>query len=225
MASVLPSRLLGHINGNLFVFDPRSYKVDHFDIISYTWGWETHPYNCGINGVDWDVTIPKRRLEDIKRLMVSSGVQHMWVDCVCINQADASEKSAEISKMYEYYRNARKCHILIDLPEVWNPQDIVDNLKFIDHILTHMGGAALASEARLTENLANRLLMWANKEGKEWTFPVDKSMVMSAAVDMGVLNCYSTCIGHVRSLFDNLYFSRVWTFQEMILGKNITLWG
>lgn len=223
MASVLPSRLLGHVNGNLFVFDPRSYKVDHFDIISYTWGWETPPYNCGINGVDWDVTIPRRRLEDIKRLMVSSGVQHMWVDCVCINQADASEKSAEISKMYEYYRNAGKCHILIDLPEVWNPQDIVDNLKFIDHILFYIGGAALASEAKeLTENVTNRLSTWANKE---WTFGVDKSTVRSAAIDMGVLNCYSTCISHVRSLFDNLYFSRVWTFQEMILGKNITMWG
>src|SRR5947209_1837771 len=72
MASVLPSRLLGHINGNLFVFDPRSYRVDHFDIVSYTWGWETQQYNCGIDGVDWDVTIPRGRLEDIKRLMVSS---------------------------------------------------------------------------------------------------------------------------------------------------------
>jgi Heterokaryon incompatibility protein (HET) len=223
MAFVLPSRLLGHINGNLFVFDPRFYKVDCFDIISYTWGWETHPYNCGINGVDWDVTIPRRRLEDIKRLMVISGVQHMWVDCVCINQADASEKSAEISKMYEYYRSAHKCHILIDLPEVWNPQDIVDDLKFIDHILSHMDGAALTSEAMgLTENLTNRLSTWANKK---WTFGVDESTVRSAAIDMGLLNCYSTCISHVRSLFDNLYFSRVWTFQEMLLGKNITMWG
>jgi hypothetical protein len=42
---------------------------------------------------------------------------------------------------------------------------------------------------------------------------------------MGVLNCYSTCISYVRSLFDNPYFTRMWTFQEMILGKNITMWG
>lgn len=225
MASILPSRLLAHINGEFFVFDPRSSGVDNFDIVSYTWGDQIAPYNCGIDGVTWDVTIAKEKLEDIKRLMVISGVQYMWVDCVCLNQVDSTEKSAEIAKMYQYYKNARKCHILINMDEVWDPQDIVNNLKFLDHILSHMRGAALASEARLTENLANRLLMWANKEGKEWTFPVDKSMVMSAAVDMGVLNCYSTCIGHVRSLFDNLYFSRVWTFQEMILGKNITLWG
>ena len=86
-----------------------------------------------------------------------------------------------------------------------------------------MGGAALASEARLTENVSNRLSKWADSD--EWAFPVNKMIVRSAAVDMGVLNCYATCINHIRSLFDNMYFTRVWTFQEMILGKNITLWA
>ena len=223
MASVLPLRLLGHINGNFFVFDPRSYKVDHFDIMSYRWGRLIDPYNCGIDGVNWDLTISRKKLEDIKRLMVASSVQYMWVDCLCINQADTKEKSAEISKMYQYYMNARTCHILIDMPEVWNPQEIVDNLKDLDHVLSHMRGAALASEAMgLTKNIINRLSTWANKE---WTFGVDKSTVRSTAIDMGVLNCYSTSINHVMSLFGNEYFTRVWTFQEMILGKNITMWG
>jgi len=223
MATDLPSRLLGHSNGKFFVCDPRDRKVDHFDIISYTWGDLVDPYNCGIEGVDWDVIISKEKLEDIKRLMISAGVQYLWVDCVCINQADSKEKSAEISRMYEYYKNARMCYILMNMAEVWNPQEIVDDLKFLDHILSHMRGAALASEAReLTPNLTNRLSTWANKE---WKFDVDKPTVRSAAIDMGVLNCYSTCISHVRSLFENPYFSRVWTFQEMILGKNITMWG
>jgi hypothetical protein len=223
MAFVLPLRLLGHIDGNFFVFDPRAYNVRQFDIISYTWGEKQLPYKCAIAGVDWDVIISSEKLEDIKRLMICSGVQYLWVDCLCINQADVREKSAEISKMYEYYKSAHKCHILVDMPEVWNPQDIVDDLKFLDHVLSHMGGAALASEAvALTESVTRRLSMWARRE---WTFEVDPLTVRSAAVDMGVLNCYSTCVKHVRSLFDNLYFSRVWTFQEMLLGKKITMWG
>jgi Heterokaryon incompatibility protein (HET) len=226
MAAVLPNpplRLLRHSQGNFSVFDPRHDGVDHFDILSYTWGPETQPWNCEINGVDWDLIITSTKLEDIKRLMVSSGVQYLWVDCLCINQADESEKSAEMSKMFDYYRSARMCYILIDLPDVWKPQDIVDNLQFIDHILSHMHGAALASEAKgLTQNLTNRLAWWANAE---WTFDMDKSKVRAAAIDMGVLNCYSTCISNVRSVFQNLYFTRVWTFQEMLLGNNITMWG
>lgn len=160
MASILPLRLLGHIKGNFFVFDPHSNEVRTFDIVSYTRGEKQPPYRCGIEGVDWDMVISKEKLEDIKRLMVSSGVQYLWVDCLCINQTDATEKSAEISKMYQYYKSAQKCYILIDMPELWNPQDIVDELKFLDHVLSHMGGAELASEALgLTENVIRRLSM------------------------------------------------------------------
>jgi len=223
MASFLPSRLLGHSDGKFFVFDPRSRDVDQFDIVSYTWGKEVAKYNCGIEGVDWDVTVSPARIEDIKKLIVKADLQYLWVDCVCINQADTAQKNIEVAQMYNYYRNARRCHILMDMSAVYLPQDIVDNLKFLDHVLSHMREAAVSSEAKgLTENMNNRLATWANKE---WKFPVDKPTARSAAVDMGVLNCYSTCISHVRSFFDNPYFTRVWTFQEMILGKNITMWG
>ncbi|TVY78330.1 hypothetical protein LSUE1_G006695 [Lachnellula suecica] len=224
MAAVLPSRLLSHINGRFEVFDTRdpSRRVDHFDIITYRWGENVLPYNCGIDGVNWNVKVAEKKLDDIKRLMIKENVQYLWVDCVCLNQDDKEEMSNEIPKMYQYYKSARKCYILMDMDEVWNPQEIVDNLKFIDHILSHMRGAALASEAFLSANLTNRLASWASTK---WNFPMDASTVRSAAIDLGVLKCYSTCINRVRSLFDNLYFSRVWTFQEMLLGKNITMYG
>ncbi|KAI9172579.1 hypothetical protein HJFPF1_02085 [Paramyrothecium foliicola] len=223
MTSELPLRLLGHINGEFIVFDPRSHQISDFDILSYTWGQEVTPYNCDIRGVDWPITIAPQKLEDIKRLMIRSEVQYLWVDCVCLNQANQVEKDTEIAKMFQYYKYARRCHILVDMTEVWNPQDIVNDLKFLDHVLTHMRGAALASEAvGLTENMIGRLSAWSEAN---WSFPMDKMMAKSAAIDLGVLNCYATCINHVKSLFANSYFSRVWTFQEMILGKNIIMWG
>lgn len=223
MATTLPLRLLSHSNGKFFVVDPRAHNVTKFDILSYTWGQGVELYNCGIGGVDWNVTISKEKLEDIKQLMVTANVQYMWVDCVCINQTDKREKVAEIPKMYEYYRCAEKCHILIGMAEAWIPQTIVDDLKFMDHVLYHMRGSALASDAvGLTDNLIKRLNEWAKRK---WKFDIDKATVRSAAIELGVLNCYATCIDHVRSLFENVYFTRVWTFQEMILGKNITMWG
>ncbi|KAF4483547.1 alcohol dehydrogenase [Fusarium agapanthi] len=145
------------------------------------------PIKCGLGGVTWDIKINPDKLEDIKRLMVAANITFLWADCVCINQTDETEKSAEIPKMFEYYRNAERCHLLMDVKEAWIAQEIVDDLKFLDHVLYHI--------------------------------------VRSTAIDMGVINCYSTCIERVTSLFDNDYFTRVWTFQEMILGKNITMWG
>ncbi|KAK7424052.1 hypothetical protein QQX98_000662 [Neonectria punicea] len=223
MSFELPLRLLCHDNGNFFVVDPAAHRVTSFDIISYTWGDEVKPYDCQIGGVTWNVKIHRDKLDDIKRLMVAADMRYLWVDCVCINQTDENEKASEIPKMFEYYRNAERCHLLLDMEEKRIPQKIVDDLKFIDHILYHMRGAALATEAvGLTDNLISRLAQWANTK---WKFDIAQSTVRSAAIDMGVVNCYSTCIDRVTSLFDNAYFSRVWTFQEMILGKNITMWG
>jgi hypothetical protein len=227
MAATLPSRLLGLINGQFQVFNPRSPgapTVDAFDIISYTWSAPRPEYRCGIPGVTWNLTIDWKKIEEIKNLMSRSEVRpFMWVDCLCINQSDKTEKSFEISKMYEYYKSARQCHILIDMPKLWDQQKIVDDLKFVDHILSNMVGASLASETKLSENVISRLSKWATDA--EWAFPLEKSLVRSASIDMGLLNCYATCTKCVASLFDNFYFSRVWTFEEMLLGKNITMWA
>ena len=101
MSSALPLRLLGRNDEDFFVFDSRSHPVDHFDIISYRWGPEASPYRCGIDGVNWNVTISEEKLKDIKTLMMNAEVQYLWVDCLCLDQDNTREKSAEISRMYE----------------------------------------------------------------------------------------------------------------------------
>ncbi|KAF1837630.1 hypothetical protein BDW02DRAFT_576916 [Decorospora gaudefroyi] len=223
MASYFPSRLLRHNDGKFSVVDPRSEHIDRFDIISYTWGDKVDPYSCDIPGVDWVLTIAEEKLNDIKRLMEREGIKYLWADCVCINQTDETEKSVEVSRMFEYYKSADRCHILLDMPAIWDPQVIVDDLKFVDHVLSHMEGSALASGAPgILAGERHRLQTWAQAD---WAFSVPRTTVGSAAIDMGVLNCYATCVNHVQSLFRNLYFTRVWTFQEMILGKNVVMWA
>ncbi|KAK3987245.1 heterokaryon incompatibility protein-domain-containing protein [Cladorrhinum sp. PSN332] len=223
-AMILPSRLLARDNdGNFFVIDPRAYNVQEFDIISYRWGAPAQPYKCDVVGADWDVTISNDKLSEIKSLMITAGIQFLWCDCVCIHQGDAAEKAREIANMYQYYMSASRCHILLDMDEVWNPQQIVDNLKLVDHVRTNIEGSEFATQLRLSEDVLQLLATWA--EGNPWSFPVPKSTVRSAGVELGLLNCYSTSAKYVLSVFQNLYFSRVWTFQEMILGKNITMWG
>jgi hypothetical protein len=224
MAAVIPIRLLSCTKGNFEVVDTRTlgYGVYNFDIITYTWGDPVKSYDCKIDGVTWEMTINEQKLKDIKRLMMTAEIQYLWVDCICINQADPIEQSIELDKMYDYYKSASNCFVLLDMVEVWDPQMIVNNLSFIDHVLSNMCGAAIASETRLTPNILYDLAAWADTT---WTFPMDKSSVRTAAIDLGVLNCYSTCISRIRSLFHNAYFTRVWTFQEILLGKNITMYG
>jgi len=223
MASHLPTRLICQIDGKFSVVRSSDVHVECFDIVSYTWGDEVPPWDCKMPGVDFLLKISEDKVTDIKRLMIAEDIQYLWVDCVCIIQNSEADKAIEVSKMFEYYKNAQRCHVLLDMDVIWNPQEIVDNLKFVDHILVHMEGSSLAAGAPgIMPEQKKRLQDW---EKEDWTFAIPQAMVRSAAIDMGVLNCYSTCVKHVRSLFRNPYFTRVWTFQEMILGKNVVMWA
>jgi hypothetical protein len=159
MATTLPQRLLTIVGGELGVINTIEHNVSEFDIVSYTWGGTVDAYDASIPGVNWKVEISKDRIDDIKRLMEAPKgkyeTRYVWADCVCIDQNNEAEKNTEMAKMYEYYKSARMCHILLHMDGIWNPHRILNDLRFIDHILSYLGGAALAREARLTPNLTS----------------------------------------------------------------------
>ncbi|GAP84468.1 putative heterokaryon incompatibility protein OR [Rosellinia necatrix] len=219
-----PRYLLCREDDKFFVFDTggRTYE---YDIVSYCWGAEVEEYDCKIDGVNWLVRISEKKIAQFKKLMRRQDVKCMWVDSLCINKSDKQHESEELSKMFQYYKQARNCYLLMDTPKAFNPEQIADDLKFLDHIQSNIGGASMISGSQmLAPGLRERHARWAEKE--TWIRDeMPKAMLKSAGIDLGVMNCYNTCANHVMSLFSNKYFTRVWTFQEMILGKNIEIIG
>jgi hypothetical protein len=248
MSSIRPLRLLHQHQGIFTLVDLRHTYVESYDIISHRWypaEAKLYGYDdkCGpdrkvlkdpsnpekeltghkIQGLDWEIDISREKIAHIKSFMIAADVEYLWVDCICIRQDDENEKDGEVPKMFEYYKAAQTCHILMNMAAVWDPKEMVHELKFVDHVMYHMGGSSLSSEApNLSKGTVDRLQHWTSAP---WVFPIPKNIAASAALDLGVLNCYATCVRNVISLFDNEYFTRVWTFQEMILGKNVKLWA
>jgi hypothetical protein len=248
MSPIRPLRLLRQQRGIFTLADLRHTYVESYDIISHRWyPAEAKPYGyddkCGtdgrvlkdpsdpekeltghkIQGLDWVIDISREKIAHIKDFMIAADLEYLWVDCICIKQDDEEEKAGEVPKMFEYYKAAQTCHILMKMPAVWDPKEMVHELKFVDHVMYHMGGSSLSSETpNLSKGTVDCLKHWA---GTPWLFPIPKATAASAALDLGLLNCYATCVRNVISLFDNEYFTRVWTFQEMILGKNVRLWA
>ena len=236
-----PLRLLSHKDGNFFVFHPTTDLS--YDIISYTWTDSVRrdnaepapappdgkppklpplpPNQIAIEGVSWPISISKAKLSEIKAFMLHAKITYLWADCVCINQADDVEMTGELENMYYYYTQAARCHILLDMEETWDPHGIVDDLRFVDHIMSRMGGAAVAAGAGLGVEMFGRMKTWGDKG---WEFGADKGVVRAAGFEPGVVNCYATSVKRVQGLFEHLYFTRVWTFQEMLLGKNVLMW-
>jgi len=90
------------IECDLYVSSPDKKPVYH--ALSYTWGRADDTVPVQINRQDVLVTRNLRiALENIRE------EEHdvvLWIDAICINQGDATEKSIQVSQMRDIYANA-----------------------------------------------------------------------------------------------------------------------
>jgi hypothetical protein len=91
-----------------------------YEATSYTWGDPTITHIISCNGRNFTVTISayqflwRLRLEDKDRLL--------WMDSICINQANHEEKAQQVPMMGDLYQKARR--VVIWLGEACNDSDL-----------------------------------------------------------------------------------------------------
>ena len=76
-----------------------------YESLSYTWGSATNVKAIEINGV----FIPIRRNLDraLRHFRRKDQERVLWIDAICINQADDAEKSWQVKLMADIYRRAQ----------------------------------------------------------------------------------------------------------------------
>lgn len=86
-------------------------------IISHVWGDATNFIQ--LEGVNWMIPISyPGKLEDIRTCLRMHCVKYAWIDILCINQDDDTDKMREVPKMEAYYKLAQCCYICLDtLPD------------------------------------------------------------------------------------------------------------
>ncbi len=70
--------------------------------LSYVWGNPDKVHTIGLNGQDFQVTDNLMFFLRRKRTVTLA----FWIDAICINQDDETEKSEQIARMGEIYKNA-----------------------------------------------------------------------------------------------------------------------
>ncbi|KAH8744640.1 heterokaryon incompatibility protein-domain-containing protein [Hyaloscypha sp. PMI_1271] len=82
------------------------YSEDTYEALSYTWGTAAQTRNILINNYNFPVT---ENLETaLRHLQLQEGDRIIWVDAVCINQKDNSEKNHQVQMMAKIYERAKK---------------------------------------------------------------------------------------------------------------------
>ncbi|KAN0116731.1 Heterokaryon incompatibility [Hyaloscypha variabilis] len=79
----------------------------HYEALSYVWGTEKAPDPILLDGQPFYIT---ENLKDAL-IMVRQGSQKervLWIDAICINQNDLSERSAQVRQMRQIYSSAER---------------------------------------------------------------------------------------------------------------------
>ncbi|KAJ3041723.1 hypothetical protein HDV00_008811 [Rhizophlyctis rosea] len=114
--SDVPFRLYNHACKSVDIISTASNLSDipPYTIVSHVWG-DVHSIKSSISGVSW--LIPISNSAKLAYVTAHCPAEHIWMDILCLNQADQSDICAQIQYMGEYYAKADKCVVLLeDLP-------------------------------------------------------------------------------------------------------------
>ncbi|KAI0138022.1 heterokaryon incompatibility protein-domain-containing protein [Hypoxylon sp. NC0597] len=151
-----------------------------YEALSYAWGNNTRPREILLNGEVFPVT--SNLYTALRRLQSrDNGRTPLWVDQICINAGDNSEKYQQIRHMSRIYRKAS--NVIVWLGDVQGTDGDELTLKRI-----------LQSSA-------------------------DTRAFYTLLYEQG----YSRIWGALEHVYSNSWFSRLWTYQEIALARDVRL--
>lgn len=82
-----------------------------YETLSYTWGDENEATKVSVWLDGTPVPVARNLFDALKRLRMTHEPRYLWVDALCINQADDVEKTWQVSMMHRIYSQCQQCAI------------------------------------------------------------------------------------------------------------------
>ncbi|KAK4446770.1 heterokaryon incompatibility protein-domain-containing protein [Podospora aff. communis PSN243] len=167
--------------------------------LSYVWGDASDTEIIKVNGHDFHAT--KNLVAALRQLRVSHSHETgaLWVDAICINQADISERSSQVKMMDQIYKNATE--VLCWLGE----EDEVSTV-------------AMRLVNALCQDIHESSDMSANEGEQPGLAPLKDPFYLDNIRKLPQESILSLSVFSQRP-----YWTRIWTLQEMVLAGSCKL--
>ncbi|KAF4339480.1 heterokaryon incompatibility (het-6OR allele) [Fusarium beomiforme] len=163
-----------------------------YEALSYSWG---DPYICHVIEVDdQEATVTSNLYNVLRRLRLTDRTRHIWVDALCINQADTNERTHQVGLMRSIYSSATEGILWLGDFATTATSDAGAN-----YISANTAATAFALLKSMAANHH-----WNSQEHAE-------SMANEDSVALATLLNLS-------------WWQRAWTVQEAVLPKKATLY-
>ncbi|EFQ34261.1 heterokaryon incompatibility protein [Colletotrichum graminicola M1.001] len=181
---------------------PRPYKA-----LSYTWGKPDKSHGIDIGGARLGITASLDTA--LRHVRKENEPVTLWIDQICINQADAEEKNEQVPLMAQIYSRA-------ELVLVWlGPA--ADGSDALMECWEDIGQAARDLDI---ESYLNRERLPLLRPILENRNPEDPATVRFQALVKRAVPAFNSLLEAMIAWNERPWFGRVWTIQEQALGTN-----
>ena len=189
----------------------------NYEALSYVWGTEPPSHQIHINGQAFSVR-PNLHMA-LQRLRSTSTPRLLWIDAICIDQDNITERNHQVSRMRDIY--ARALRVLVWL----GPSDIE-----IDEAIDAFSYPGIAGRLR-RESLTQSPLHLPNSPNfgmeKRYEIRYDEGVARSDLADLlptdidflGRQVISFTSRG-LKGILRKPWWSRVWVVQEYIMARS-----
>ena len=239
------------------------HPFQRYSALSYVWGDQGVPYKIFLDGrpfyVGHNLYMALRRLrgqigrpglsrtsqphpapEDLEATthhMLPEG-RVLWIDAICINQADMAEREAQVKLMARIYKQADHTHAYLGHPGESGGLELLRLCLAIINAGTACGSHQPSSSSSQPQEQLNSSQeddqvmsalesQWEGYESKERSHIRPAHLPSPAArslEDQGIPPQDDPVWAQWRLFFNSPYFQRLWIVQEFSLARTITLW-
>ncbi|KAI7252028.1 hypothetical protein KC352_g12460 [Hortaea werneckii] len=143
----------------------------------------------------------------MRRLRAHGYEGALWIDALCINQADIDEKSIQVSRMSSTYAKAQRVFVWLDSFE-HSATDQLGYSPLAATVATFFG--LLASNAHMTEAIKQSVSSPSQPTANS---SLDGSWEEQAPIDY--------LVRALRTFVSSRWFERTWTIQEFVLSREL----
>ncbi|KAI0169086.1 heterokaryon incompatibility protein-domain-containing protein [Hypoxylon sp. FL1284] len=209
--------------------------------LSYVWGSSTRMTNIEVNGEPFPVG--PNLCAALKQLGRDQGSSWIWVDSICIDQANVEEKSWQVNEMSQIYSSAEQVYMWLGRAADGS-DEVMDLISRVDPRMLQLGPLPRDenTKSRITDCIAKRSA--SSETGKDLHRDIvdsgdgnrvdgemgDKDSVarigdflLEVKRNMGLYGRDDPIILKIEQLLQREYWKRIWMVQEVALTRVATI--
>lgn len=198
----------------------------YFKALSYVWGNAQHKELIAVNSQSFPVT--KNLFMGLQRIRDSASILTLWVDALCINQADMDERCQQVQLMGAIYTAADEVSVWLGYggdssaprvkPKVYQ---WTGNETDMEIVKAYFHEHDQEQEGDYTDNVLG-VFVYIKLRASNWHlakmpfFKRDGVKLQAQTIWPGVVQALET-------LSSVPWWTRIWVFQEIVLARKATV--